>query len=268
MIKSTLRSAAAFAAALATVATGAALATTPAQAATAATTSTTQAAAISTTLLPGQRLLSGQYIRSADRGFTLVMRATGNLELVETGSGVVWESGTARAGSVLVMEKDGSLSIVHGRTKYWISGAKASPNAKLVLPTDGNLTIFNTAGRSVWNRHMVIETMSPGNKLFAPTGTRGGAVSLFSRNRVFTLQMRPNGALELMKNNKFLLWSAPYKPYAGYWGFLSAAGTFGVEETFSTHWTIVTGRPGTVLQLRDDGKLLLIHGRTVVKVLH
>jgi hypothetical protein len=29
-----------------------------------------------------------------------------------------------------------------------------------------------------------------------------------------------------------------------------------------------TRRPGTVLQLRDDGHLLLIYGRTTVKVLH
>ncbi|MEV8376801.1 hypothetical protein AB0P21_28930 [Kribbella sp. NPDC056861] len=264
MIKRKLRSAAAFTAALATVATGAALATAPAQAAT----STTQAAAISNTLLPGQRLLSGQYIRSADRHFTLVMRATGNLELVETGVGVVWDTNTTRAGSVLVMEKDGGLSLVHGRTKYWISGAKASPNAKLVLPTDGNLTVFNTAGRSVWNRHMVIETMSPGYELWPPTGYVSGAVSLFSRNRVYTLQVRPNGALELMQNNKVKLWSAPYKPSAGNWAFLLADGTFGMRSFWDTAWTIPTKRAGTVLQLRDDGKLLLIHGRTVVKVLH
>lgn len=265
MIKSKLRSIAAVAAGLAIVATGAALAA-PAQAATTVAESTAQAAAISNTLLPGQRLLSGQYIRSTDRQWTLVMRATGNLELVRTGSGKVWESGTARAGSVMVMEKDGGFSIIHGRTKYWIGGAKASPNAKLVLPTDGLLAIYNTAGRSVWNYKMVIETMSPGTKIYAPGGW--GPVVLFSRSRVYSLQMRPSGALELMKNNTTKLWSAPYKPYAGSWAFLSADGTFGVAQTWDTVWTIVTRRSGTVLQLRDDGKLLLIHGRTVVKVLH
>ncbi len=31
---------------------------------------------------------------------------------------------------------------------------------------------------------------------------------------------------------------------------------------------LATVATGAALQLRDDGKLLLIHGRTVVKVLH
>lgn len=267
MFKSKLRAVAAVAAGLATVATGAAL-TAPAQAATTVAESTAQAAAISNTLLPGQRLLSGQYIRSTDRQWTLVMRATGNLELVRTGSGPVWKSGTERPGSVLVMGTDGSLNIIHGRTKYWVGGAKASPNAKLVLPTDGLLAIYNTLGRSVWNRHMVIETMFPGMQLWATDGW-GGAVSLFSRSRVYTLQMRPNGSLQLMKNNKTLLWNAPYKPSPGSSAHLFADGTFAVHDNFNIpYWSIVTRRSGTVLQLRDDGKLLLIHGRTVVKILH
>jgi hypothetical protein len=267
MIKQKLRAFAAVAAGLATVATGAAL-TAPAHATTTATASTAQAAAISNTLLPGQRLLSGQYIRSTDRQWTLVMRASGNVELVRTGDGPVWQTGTARPGSVLVMERDGSMSIIHGRTKYWIGGAKASPNAKLVLPTDGLLTIYNTLGRSVWNRHMIIETMSPGGALWAP-GQRFGPVSMFSRNRVYTLQMRPNGALELMKNNQTKLWSAPYKPQPDSSAHLFADGTFAVHNNFNLpYWSIATRRSGTVLQLRDDGKLLMIHGRTVVKVLH
>ncbi|WBQ04879.1 hypothetical protein [Kribbella sp. CA-293567] len=267
MIKTTLRSVATLAAAVATVATGTALTTAPAQAATTSSVSSAATTAISNTLLPGQRLLSGQYIRSTDRQWTLVMRATGNVELVRTGTGRVWETGTARAGSVLVMEKDGGLSIVHGRTKYWIGGAKASPNAKLVLPTDGLLTIQNTAGRSVWNYKMIIETMSPGSRIYSPGGSWGPVV-LFSRSRVYSLQMRPTGALQLLQNNKTVLWTAPYKPFVDYWAFLSPAGTFGVEETFGSPWAIVTKKPGTVLQLRDDGKLLLIHGRTVVKALH
>jgi len=266
MIISKLRSVAAVAAGLATVATGVALAA-PAQAATTVAESTTQATAISNTLLPGQRLLSGQYIRSTDRQWTLVMRASGNLEYVRTGTGKVWESGTARAGSVMVMEKDGGFSLVHGRTKYWIGGAKASPNAKLVLPNDGLMAIYNTAGRSVWNFKMVIETMSPGVQIHAPGAW--GPIVLFSRSRVYSLQMRPNGALQLMKNNQTLLWTAPYKPSPESTALLYADGTFAVHNNFNIpYWSIVTNRAGTVLQLRDDGKLLLIHGRTVVKVLY
>lgn len=267
MIKSKLRFIAAVAAGLASVATGAAL-TAPAQAATTVAESPAQATAISNTLLPGQRLASGQYIRSTDRQWTLVMRPTGNVELVRTGTGKVWETGTTRAGSVMVMGTDGSFRLVHGRTTYWIGGASASPNAKLVLPTDGLLTIYNGRGRSIWNYKMIIGTMYPGNRIYAPVGWGRGPVVLFSVNRVYSLQMRASGALELMKDNKTRLWSAPYKPYPDSWAFLTTAGTFGVAQTWDTVWTVPTRRSGTVLHLRNDGKLLLIHGRTVVRTLY
>lgn len=271
MLKNALRLTAVAASAAIATSTVLLAATAPAQAATSsagATMAGAQAAAVVNTLLPGQRLTSGQIIRSTDRQWTLVMRPSGNVELVRRGSvGADWQTGTARPGSVLVMETDGSLSVVHGRTKYWSSGAAGNPNSKLVLATDGSLTIFNSKGRFVWNRHMVIGTMYPGNEIQAPT-SRGGAVSVFSPNRIYTLQMRPTGLMVLLQNNKTVLWSGPYTPNAGDWGFLTTTGTFGVTDTFGSHWSIATNRGGTVLQVRDDGKLLLVWGRTVVKTLH
>jgi hypothetical protein len=245
------------------------LAIAPAQAATTSTTSTTQAVAIADQLLPGQRLVAGQYIRSKDQQWILVMRATGRLELVRTGSTVEWSIDTERKGSVLRMETDGTLSIIYGRTKVWSAGAKANPNAKLVLPNDGLLKILTPQGKSVWNRHMVLETLWAGSELFA-AGPRNIAVSLFSPSRVYTLQMRPNGDLELMKNNKTLLWRAPNPgKIQDSVARLTPDGTFAVYNNMNDPaWSVVTNMPGTVLQLRDDGSLLLIRGRTVAKKLH
>jgi hypothetical protein len=254
----------------ATLATAAALVTAPAQAAPATTTSITQATAIADQLLPGQRLTAGQYIRSKDHQWVLVMRATGKLELVRSASGTYeWAIDTGRKGSVLRMETDGSLSIIYGRTKVWSGGAKASPNAKLVLPNDGLLKILTPLGKSVWNRHMVIETMWPGSELWA-AGPRNIAVSVFSRSKVYTLQLRPNGNLELMKNNKTLVWRAPDPGKTpDSIARLTPYGTFAVYNNFNIPtWSVVTNMPGTVLQLRDDGSLLLIRGRTVAKKLH
>jgi hypothetical protein len=251
----------------AALATAAALVVTPAQAAPTTTTSTT---AIADQLLPGQRLVAGQYIRSKDHQWILVMRATGKLELVRSGTGTYeWAVDTARKGSVLRMETDGSLSIIYGRTKVWSGGAKASPNAKLVLPNDGLLKILTPQGKSVWNRHMVIETMWPGSELWA-AGPRNLAVSVFSRSKVYTLQVRPNGDLELMKNNKTLVWRAPDPSKTpDSIARLTPDGTFAVYNNFNLPtWSVVTKMPGTVLQLRDDGSLLLIWGRTVAKKLH
>jgi hypothetical protein len=261
----------------AALATTAALMAAPAQAATTATTattsttsttSTTQATAIADQLLPGQRLLPGQYIRSKDNQWILVMRATGRLELVRSGSDVEWSINTTRKGSVLRMETDGTLSIIYGRTKVWSAGAK-SANAKLWLPTDGLLKIVTPQGASVWNRHMVIETLWAGSELFA-AGPRNIAVSLFSRSKVYTLQIRQNGDLELMKNNKTLVWRAPDPSKTpDSVARLTPDGTFAVYNNFNIPtWSVVTNMPGTVLQLRDDGSLLLIRGRTVAKKLH
>jgi hypothetical protein len=255
----------------AALATAAALVAAPADAATTSTTSTAQRTTISDQLLPGQRLLPGQYIRSKDHQWILAMRATGKLELLRSGASTIyeWAVNTERKGSVLRMETDGSLSIIYGRTKVWSGGAKASPNAKLVLPDDGLLKIVTPQGKSAWNRHMVIETMWPGSELWA-AGPRNIAVSVFSRSRVYTLQVRPNGDLELMKDNKTLLWRAPDPSKTrDSIARLTPDGTFAVYNNFNLPtWSVVTKMPGTVLQLRDDGSLLLIRGRTVAKKLH
>jgi hypothetical protein len=256
----------------AALAAAAALVVTPAQATTTSTTSTnstTQVTAIADQLLPGQRLLPRQSIRSKDGQWVLVMRVTGRLELVRNSSATPeWSIDTARKGSVLRMETDGTLSIIYGRTKVWSAGAK-SPNAKLLLPSDGLLKIVTPQGGSVWNRHMVIETLWAGSELFE-AGPRNIAVSLFSRSKVYTLQMRPNGNLELMKDNKTLLWRAPNPGrIQGSVARLTPDGTFAVYNNMNDPtWTVVTNMPGTVLQLRDDGSLLLIRGRTVAKKLH
>ncbi|GAA0943259.1 hypothetical protein GCM10009554_36430 [Kribbella koreensis] len=251
----------------ATLATAAALVTTPAQAAPTTTTSTT---AIADQLLPGQRLTAGQYIRSKDHQWILVMRATGKLELLRPGTGTYeWAINTERKGSVLRMETDGSLSIIYGRTKVWSGGAKASPKAKLVLPNDGLLKIVTPLGKSVWNRHMIIETMWPGSELWA-AGPRNIAVSVFSPSKVYTLQLRPNGDLELMKNNKTLLWRAPDPSKTpDSIARLTPDGTFAVYNNFNLPtWSVGGKKPGTVVQVRDDGSLVLIWGRTLVKKLH
>ncbi|MFI5710913.1 hypothetical protein [Kribbella sp. NPDC051620] len=252
----------------AALATAAALVVTPAQAAPTTTTATTATTAIADQLLPGQRLTAGQYIRSKDHQWSLVMRATGVLELIRTGSTREWSINTERKGSVLRMETDGTLSIIYGRTKVWSAGAK-SPNAKLVLPNDGLLKILTPQGKSVWNRHMIIGTLWAGSEIL-PAGPRDIAMSLFSPSRVYTVQIRPNGDLELMKNNKTLLWRAPDPSKTrDSIARLTPDGTFAVYNNFNIPtWSVVTKMPGTVLQLRDDGSLLLIRGRTVAKKLH
>lgn len=234
----------------------------------ASTDQATQAAAVSDTLLPGQKLMATQYIRSKNGQYTLQMSRYGDVTLTRRGYTVqFWNSGTTKPGSVLVMGKNGSLEVIYGRTRIWSIGAY-SPGAKLVLPDTGNLAIYNTRGKAVWNRHMVIGTLMPGSKI-RPVDTYGRDVTMYSVNRVYTLQMRTDGNLVLLRNGTTVLWSSNTAGHPESTAWISQGGRFGVlnkngEETY----VFDTRRPGSVAQVRDDGHLLLIYGRTVVKVLH
>lgn len=166
------------------------------------------------------------------------------------------------------MGQGGSLEIIYGRTKIWSIGAN-SPGAKLVLPDTGNLAIYNTRGKAVWNRHMVIGTLMPGSKIRG-VDTYGRDVTMYSLKRLYTLQMRADGSLVLLRSGTTtVLWSSNTPGWPNSTAWVRPDGRFGVlnqngEETY----VYDTRRPGTVLQLRDDGHLLLIYGRTTVKVLH
>lgn len=269
MVKKTLR-AAALAASVATIAAGAAvLATAPASAASASSTSTAQTAAVADRLLPGQKLKPGQYIRSQNAQYTLKMENTGLLRLAKRGvQPDLWTSGTYFPGSVAVLGSDGVLAIIYGRTQIGSIGAKGSTGAYLRLPNTGNLELINANGKAAWNRHMVIQTLTPSFQIHA-VDPGGREVIMYSRNRVYTLQMRTDGNLVLLKSGKTVLWSTGTKSGPESQARVRSDGVFETtNRDGDITWSIEVYRAGTVLQLRDDGKLLLIHGRTVVRTLH
>lgn len=224
---------------------------------------------MSDTLLSGQSLKSAQYLRSKNGVYTLQMQRTGNVTLTKRGSAVIlWQSNTYKRDSVLVMGADGMMQIIYGRTKIWSLGA-ASPKAKLVVPDNGNLAIYNTGNKAVWNRHMEIGTLMPDHVLRA-VDAAGREVTLYSVNHVYTLQIRTDGNMVLLQNGKTVLWSTGVVtgwPESS--GWISVNGRFfTVNRDGDETWGYDTRRSGTVVQLRNDGHLLLINGRTTVKVFH
>jgi hypothetical protein len=271
MFKTKLRAAAALAAAASTIAAGAALlAAAPANAATTATTSTTsstQAAAVSDTLLPGQKLLPGQYIRSKSGVYGLAMTKYGTLGVSQRGVSTLLWTARFRSGVVAVMGTGGTLNIIYGRTQIASIGAK-SAGAKLVLPNTGNLEIVNTRGKAIWNRHMIIDVLTPGFEIL-PVDAVGGGVTMYSPNHLYTLVMRTDGDLVLLQNGKTILWRTGTAGHPGSSAWILSDGAF---ETLNSDgdsvWRWESRRPGTVVQLRDDGRLQLVNGRTVVKILH
>ncbi|MFI5690994.1 hypothetical protein ACIA58_04095 [Kribbella sp. NPDC051586] len=233
----------------------------------AAPTSGATVSAVKDTLLPGQKLLAGQYIRSRSGVFTLIMQPRGEVQLLQRGVSLpLWKSGTWRPGSVLVMGTDGTLQVIYGRTKIWSMSIK-SAGAKLVLPDNGNLAIYNTRGKAVWNRHMVIGTLMPQSQLHAPDPA-GREVIMYSVNRVYTLKFLTTGNLVLLKNGTTVLWSTGKKGWPESYGSVAPDGTFYTFNKFGDiSWMYETRRAGSVVQLRDDGHLVMVNGRTVVGTL-
>ncbi|TCC43031.1 hypothetical protein [Kribbella sindirgiensis] len=221
--------------------------------------------AVSDTLLPGQKLMTLQSIKSASGVFTLTMQRNGNVTLLQRGvAQALWMSGTYRPGSVLVMAADGTMRIIYGRTQIWSMGA-ASPQAKLVLPNTGLLAIYNTRGKAVWNRHMVIGTLMAGAMLRAPDAL-GRDVTMYSLNHVYTLKLLTNGNMVFLRNGTTVLWSTGKTQWPESSAWIDVNGLFGTySRDGDGTWDFHTHRPGTVVQIRNDGHFLLINGRTIVK---
>jgi hypothetical protein len=227
-----------------------------------------QPAAVSDTLLPGQKLGVLQSIKSKSGVFTLTMQRSGKVTLLQRGvTYPLWQTEYYRAGSVLVMGQDGWLRVIWGRTQLLAIGV-TSAGARLVLPNTGVLATYNTRGKAVWNRHMIVGTLTPGVKIVAPDA-QGREVTMYSANRVYTLRLLTNGNLVLFKNGTTVLWSTGKTKYPGSSGWIAADGTFMTVNAFGDiSWSYMTRRAGTVAQVRDDGSFLLINGKTVVKTFH
>jgi hypothetical protein len=227
-----------------------------------------KAVAVSDTLLPGQKLMAGQYIRSHSGVYTLIMQPAGDVKLYQRGvKNPLWASGTWRRNSVLVMGTDGTLQIIYGRTKIWSMSIK-SAGAKLVLPDTGNLAIYNTRGKANWNRHMVIGTLMPQSKLAGPDAA-WDVVTMYSVNRVYTLKFLTTGNLVLYRNGTTALWSTGVKNAPGAYGWVGPDGAFGTVNGFGDlTFFYQTRRDGSVLQLTDDGHLRMVNGKTVVKIFY
>lgn len=228
-----------------------------------------QPAAVSDTLLPGQKLMALQSIKSKSGVFTLTMQRSGVVTLLQRGDKQpLWSTETYRPGAVLVMGQDGMLRIIYGRTQVLAIGA-ASAGAKLVLPNTGLLATYNTRGKAVWNRHMVIGTLTPGVRLVAPNVAPGREVILYSVKHTYTLQILNTGNMVLLKNGKTVLWSTGKTGFPKSWATIRPDGSLATyNESNDETWLFDTWRAGTVAQVRDDGSFLLIYGKTVVKKFH
>jgi hypothetical protein len=218
--------------------------------------SATSATAVSSLLRSGQYLKPGQYRRSPNGIYTLIMQTDGNAVLYK-GRTALWGSMTNRKASTLIMRRDGNLVVVSGRTAVWASNTGGSTGAYLAVQNDANLVIYNIRNKAVWYRHMVIGTLGSGRLLKAYD-------MLFSPNRIYRLQMQTDGNAVVVKNGKTPVWSTKTISKGAYIIMQKEGNLVVYSAALKPLWATTTYRRGSVLQMRNTGKLAIVYGRTTV----
>jgi hypothetical protein len=163
-------------------------------------------------LQPGQQLLPGQYLLSADRHTTLTLQRNGNVVL-RTNLRTIWSSRTSNTNpGRLVMQNDGNL-VLYARdgSVLWQTRTRHSNNqgSRLTTQTDGNLVMYRPNNTPVWqtgtphnpnNLRMVMRIMPRNSVLFA-----GQSMQTPDRNHRFELQN--DGNLVLYSRNR-VVWAS------------------------------------------------------------
>lgn len=104
-------------------------------------------------LNPGQSLAPGQYIRSLDRRYALLLQGDGNLVLYGPAYHSLWATDSSESlADRLVMQTDGNLVLYRGSQAIWTTQTNGVPEAFLQLQDDGNLVIYS-GSTSHWATH-------------------------------------------------------------------------------------------------------------------
>ena len=82
----------------------------------------------------------------------LLFSNTGNLELLNPGGNLVWESATSRLEpATLTMKLDGNLAMCDWRGyPVWSTRTNSNPGAYLALQRDGNVVLYSAEGQPLW----------------------------------------------------------------------------------------------------------------------
>ncbi|MBC7921020.1 MAG: hypothetical protein H7Z75_07990 [Ferruginibacter sp.] len=96
-------------------------------------------------LSAGEELRQGNFLRSPDGRFTLILQEDGNLVIYDASNRPLWASNTPGQPQITrcVMQADGNLVLYDNNGRpYWDSGTYQYPGSLLVMQNDGNLVIY------------------------------------------------------------------------------------------------------------------------------
>lgn len=100
-------------------------------------------------LYENESLTKGQWLRSNNGQYTLVLQDDGNFVLYGRGR-ALWASNTeGRAARIAAMQSDGNLVIYGYPHAIWASNTHNNPGAHLVVQDDGNVVIY-LARKAIW----------------------------------------------------------------------------------------------------------------------
>ena len=210
-------------------------------------------AAYSTSLSGGQRLWSGQQIKSPNGRYRLVMQRNGNL--VEYGPhAALWATGTSGSSNDATMQRNGDLVVFSRLGKpLWQSGtAGPRTNVVLRLQDDSNLVIYRSS-RAMWARSSSLTAGGPGQRLSA-------GQQIASPNGQYRLVMQTDGNL-VQYGPSGAVWATGTSG-SGNWAVMQTDGNLVVYTAGGTAlWQSGTGghlnAGGFVLDLQNDSNLVI-----------
>lgn len=210
-----------------------------------------EAAAVRSVLKPGQTLKAGQYLRSSNGRYKLVMQSDGNL-VVYKGSSNIWSSHTWVKGSAVTMRTDGDLVVAKGSHRYWNSHTAGHSGAYLYLQNDGNAVVYK-GKTALWSSYQWISTLSNGVTLYPYQ-------KVVSQNRAYQLRQEPNGDLALYRYGK-LAWHTRTSGHPGAYTVMQTDGNLVVySKSKKALWSTHTWHKSTWLAVQNDGNVVVYTG--------
>lgn len=226
-------------------------------------------------LATGQALGPGQFLRSANGLYRMILQTDGNLVLTALAADghrhPIWSSNTAgRASQKCIMQGDGNLVLYTAQNQpLWASDTAGNAGSRLAMQNDGNLVLYRVDGRAIWAtdtaRAASTGPSAAGHKA-NPGETLGVDEPLRSPNGRYELIFQSDGNLVL------------YKTYSGYprralWASGTAGRTAAVcilqgdgnlvlyAPSGGVLWSSETpGNPGSTLFVQDDGNVVIRRG--------
>lgn len=212
------------------------------------------------------RLNAGDYLKSPDSRYSLVMQSDGNLVLYSADTAPIWNSGTAgRSGSYAVMQNDGNLVVYSAsNSPLWWSGSWGNGASTLKLQNDGNLVVYRNSNNgftwATWshsNNYQVNTYI--GTQMSSGTTLHAGEY-LRSPDWRFRLVMQFDGNLVVYSVDRYTpIWNARTWNNSGAYATVQNDGNLVVyDKNARALWNSYTYTQGpSVLKMQSDGNLVL-----------